>query len=236
MNEQYEREQMLLGSAAVEKLRRSHVAVFGIGGVGSYIAEALARAGVGHLTLVDHDTVSLSNLNRQLIALHSTVGRYKTDVMAERIRDIDPDCRVTAIARFYEPETREEFLPPDLDFIADAIDSVRSKTDLIETALNRGIPIISSMGTGNRLDPSQFLITDLAKTSGDPLARVMRRELKARGIVHTAVLGSTELPHKLAEVPAQPEGSRVVPGTVSWVPSSAGLLIAGYIVRRLIEE
>ena len=161
---QFDRERMLLGDEAMQVLAASHVAVFGVGGVGSFAAEALARAGVGAITLIDHDTVSLTNLNRQLVALHSTIGMRKTDVMASRILDINPACRVTNLPVFYEPECREDFFSRGFDYIADCIDSTRSKLDLIETAIRRGVPIISSMGTGNRLDPSKFRITDLSKT------------------------------------------------------------------------
>lgn len=236
MNEQFCREVMLIGEDGLARLKNAHVAVFGVGGVGSFTAEALARAGVGALTLVDNDTVALSNLNRQLVALHSTIGQYKTDVMAARIRDINPDCRVTTIRAFYEECCKEQFFTDDLSYIADAIDSVASKLSLIAEAQARGIPIISSMGTGNRLDPSKFVITDISKTSGCPLARVMRRELRARGIVHHTVLSSTELPRKPLPL-EQPQASRrSVPGSVSWVPSCAGMMIAGHILRALLGE
>lgn len=234
MQAQFDRQIMLLGDDSLDRLRACHVAVFGIGGVGSYTAEALARAGVGSLTLIDNDTVSLSNLNRQLIALHSTVGRNKTEVMAERILDINPDCSVKALPLLYEESTKERFFSERYDYIADCIDTVSCKLSLIETALNRDIPIISSMGTGNRLDPSCFLITDLSKTSGCPLARVMRAELKKRGIVHHTVLSSTELPKKVSSPADVPGGRKSVPGSVSWVPSSAGLMIAGYIIQQLL--
>lgn len=235
MKEQYCREAMLIGQEGVEKLHRARVAVFGIGGVGSFTAEALARAGVGHITLVDNDVVSESNLNRQLVALRSTIGQYKVDVMAARIHDIDPNCQVTVHRAFYEEANKEDFFS-DYDYIADAIDSVASKLSLIETAIEKGIPILSSMGTGNRLDPSKFVITDISKTSGCPLARVMRRELRARGILHHTVLSSTELPIKPQPL-EEPSGSRrSIPGSVSWVPSSAGLMIAGYILRNLLEK
>ena len=229
MNQRFTRTQMLLGSEAVEKLQSRHVAVFGIGGVGSFCAEALARAGVGALTLVDDDTVSVSNLNRQLVALHSTIGKPKTEVMAERIHDIAPDCRLTILTKRYEATSREEFFS-DYDYIADAIDSVACKTDLIATAIERSIPIISAMGTGNKLDPTKFVITDLSKTSGCPLARVMRRELKQRGIVHHTVLYSTEPAIKPL---FQPEEGKTVPGSVAWVPSCAGLMMAGHIIQNL---
>ena len=232
MKEQSVRTAMLLGMNAPDRLAAKHVCVYGIGGVGSFCAEALARAGVGHLTLVDDDVVSESNLNRQLVALRSTIGCPKTEVMANRIADINPDCRVTVLTLRYEPQTRESFFTEHLDYIADAIDSVACKTDLIVSAHERNIPIISAMGTGNKLDPTQFVITDLSKTSGCPLARVMRRELKAQGITHHTVLYSTEPAVKPL---FQPEEGTHVPGSVSWTPSCAGLMLAGYIVRQLLD-
>ena len=232
MNERFTRTAMLLGENAVRRLQDKHVAVFGIGGVGSFCAEALARAGVGALTLVDDDFVSPSNLNRQLVALHSTIGKAKTEVMAARIEDIAPECKVTVLTRRYEPQSREDFFTCRYDFIADAIDSVACKTDLIATSLEREIPIISAMGTGNKLDPTKFVITDLSKTSGCPLARVMRRELKQRGIVHHTVLYSTEPAIKPL---FQPENGKSVPGSVAWVPSCAGLMMAGHIIHKLLE-
>ena len=233
MNERSIRTAMLLGENAIETLAGKHVAVFGIGGVGGFCAEALARAGVGSLTLVDDDTVSVSNLNRQLVALRSTVGMPKTEVMAARIADIDPDCRVTVLTKRYTEETKEEFFSLGFDYVADCIDSVACKTSLIETSIRREIPIISAMGTGNKLDPTKFVITDLSKTSGCPLARVMRRELKQRGILHHTVLYSTEQAIKPL---FQPEDGKAVPGSVSWVPSCAGLMMAGHIIQKLIEE
>ncbi len=233
MREQDMRTAMLLGEEAVEKLHRSHVAVFGVGGVGSFTAEALARAGVGRLTLVDDDVVSESNRNRQLVALGSTVGLAKTEVMASRIRDISQDCIVHTITARYLPQERERFFAEPYDYIADAIDSVASKTDLIATAIQRQIPIISAMGTGNKLDPTKFVITDLSKTSGCPLARVMRRELKQQGIIHHTVLYSTEPAIKPL---FQPKEGMTVPGSVAWVPSCAGLMIAGHIIQALCKE
>ena len=235
MNEQFSRETMILGDAALETLQHAHAAVFGIGGVGSFCAEALARAGIGTLTLVDDDVVAVSNLNRQLIALHSTVGRPKAEVMAERIKDINPACRVHVINARYEPDTREAFFSQKYDFIADCIDSVTCKIDLIVTAIERQVPIISSMGTGNKLDPTSFEITDLSKTSGCPLARVMRRELKARQIIHHTVLFSPEPARKPVQPAMADAPKRSVPGSVSWVPSCAGLMIAGYIIRTLLH-
>lgn len=233
---QFIREEMLLGSEAMQRLAASHVIIFGIGGVGSYCAEALARAGVGTLTLVDHDTVSLSNLNRQLCALHSTLGQYKAEVMAERIRDIHPDCRVEAVCRVYNAENKQFFFGgKSYDFIVDAIDTVSCKLNLIETAKDLEIPIISAMGTGNKLDPSRFCITDISKTSGCHLARIMRKELRARGILHHTVLYSEELPKSVESSEQPPPGRRSVPASVSWVPSCAGLMMAGHVVTRLIE-
>ena len=235
MQEAFLREEMLLGAAAMERLARAHVIIFGIGGVGSYVAEGLARAGVGALTLVDSDTVGESNLNRQLCALHSTIGQYKSDVMARRILDIHPDCRVISIPELYNEERKERFFSQPYDYVVDAIDLVSCKLSLIQTALSRGIPIISAMGTGNKLDPMQFRITDISKTSGCHLARIMRRELRARGIEHHTVLFSEELPQRPEALEAPPPGRRAIPGSVSWVPSCAGLMLAGYVVQELIK-
>ena len=236
MEEAFLREEMLLGARAMERLRRAHVIVFGIGGVGSYAAEGLARAGIGRLTLVDNDTVGMTNLNRQLCALHSTLGQYKADVMAARVRDINPDCRVTSLPELYSEETKERFFTEAYDYIVDAIDLVSCKLSLIQTAKERCIPIISAMGTGNKLDPTRFCITDISKTSGCHLARIMRRELRSRGILHHTVLYSEELPMTPEELEAPPPGRRSIPGSVSWVPSCAGLMLAGHVVQALIAE
>ena len=236
MEEAFLREEMLLGARAMERLRRAHVIVFGIGGVGSYAAEGLARAGIGRLTLVDNDTVGMTNLNRQLCALHSTLGQYKSDVMASRVLDINPDCRVTSLPELYSEETKERFFTEAYDYIVDAIDLVSCKLSLIQTAKERCIPIISAMGTGNKLDPTRFRITDISKTSGCHLARIMRRELRSRGILHHTVLYSEELPMTPEELEAPPPGRRSIPGSVSWVPSCAGLMLAGYVVQALIAE
>ena len=227
---------MLLGADAMARLRRCHVIVFGLGGVGSYAAECLARSGVGELTLVDQDTISVTNINRQLYALRSTVGQSKAEVAARRCADIDPELRVHPICATYDAAHREDFFSARYDYIADCIDSTRSKLDLIETAITRGVPIISSMGTGNRLDPSKFRITDLSKTSGCPLAKVMRRELRARGIKHHTVLASEELPLSPRKLPGQEADKRTPPGSVSWVPPCAGMMIAGYIVLQLLAQ
>lgn len=236
MDDPFIRQQMLLGAAAMQRLRDAHVIVFGVGGVGSYAAEGLARAGIGALTLVDSDTVGLSNLNRQLCALHSTLGQYKSDVMAARILDINPDCRVTSMPMLYNEESKETFFAQRYDYIVDAIDLVSCKLSLIRTAKERGIPIISAMGTGNKLDPTRFCITDISKTSGCHLARVMRRELRNRGILHHTVLYSEELPQTPEALEAPPPGRRSIPASVSWVPSCAGLMLAGYVVQELAAQ
>lgn len=229
------RTEMLLGSEAMETLRQSHVAVFGLGGVGSWCAEALVRTGVGELTIVDDDTFSETNINRQAGALYSTVGRPKTEVMAERLLEINPHLKLHSICGRYTGEERERFFA-DYDYIADAIDSVSSKVDLIVTAVQREIPILSSMGTGNKLDAGKLQLTDLSKTSGCPLARVMRRELKQHGITHLDVMFSTEAPIKPLDMEALPEGKRSVPGSVMWVPAVAGLRMAQHIIMKLIEK
>ena len=232
----FAREEALLGPEAMEKLRGSRVAVFGLGGVGSWAAEALARAGVGHLTLVDFDTVSITNINRQLYALSSTVGRYKAEVAAERIRDVCPDTEALPRIMRYEEATREELLGPGYDYIVDAIDLVSCKLDLIQSAMERDIPIISSMGTGNRLRAGGFQVTDISKTRDDPLARVMRKELRQRGILHAQVLWAPGEPEKPAETgEVLPAGRRSIPGSVSWVPASAGLQLAEHVVLSLIR-
>ena len=233
--EQFLRTEMLLGEAAMDRLASSHVAVFGLGGVGSWCAEALARAGVGALTLVDNDQVGLTNINRQIQALHSTVGLDKTEALARRVRDINPDCSLCLISEKYEAASRERFFDVRYDYIVDAIDLVSCKLDLIETALGRGIPIISSMGTGNKLDPSQFRVADLSKTEGCALARILRKELKKRGIVHHKVVFSPELPVKSAQMEEPPPGRRTVPASAPWVPPVAGFLLAGAVIQDLIR-
>ncbi len=233
--EQFLRTEMLLGEAAMDRLASSHVAVFGLGGVGSWCAEALARAGVGALTLVDNDQVGLTNINRQIQALHSTVGLDKTEALARRVRDINPDCRLRLISEKYEADSRERFFDVRYDYIVDAIDLVSCKLDLIETALGRGIPIISSMGTGNKLDPSQFRVADLSKTEGCALARILRKELKKRGIIHHKVVFSPELPVKPAQMEEPPPGRRTVPASAPWVPPVAGFLLAGAVIQDLIR-
>lgn len=233
MKEVFIRQEMALGREAMERLDQAHVAVFGIGGVGSFVCEALARSGVGALTLVDCDTISQSNINRQLIALHSTLGKYKADVMKDRILDINPDCRVRAINDLYNEENKEKFFDTRYTYIADCIDLVSCKLSLIQNALERNIPIISALGTGNKLDASAFQVSDISKTSGCPLARILRKELRSRGIVHHKVVFSPEEPLEPLQFEAPPPGRRSVPASVSFVPSSAGLLLAGAIIRDI---
>ena len=235
MTERFIRNEMLLGPRAMEKLKSSHVCVVGIGGVGSCAAEALARSGVGELTLVDRDAYSLSNINRQLGALTSTAGRSKAAVMAERVRDINPDCAVHPLAIHYDRETPDSFFD-GLDYIADAIDLVSCKIDLICRARDRGIPVLSALGTGNKLDPSRLEVTDLSLTRGCPLARVMRRELGRRDIRHLKVVYSSEEAVPCAPLEAPPPGRRSVPGSVPWVPPIAGIMMAGAIVMDLVGE
>ena len=235
------RTEMLLGAEGMEKLRRAHVAVFGVGGVGGYICEALARAGVGAIDLFDNDTVSRSNINRQIIALHSTVGRAKVEVMRERIADINPDCRVRAYRVFYLPENADDYPLDGYSYIADAVDTVAAKIELAVRAERAGVPLIASMGTGNKADPTRFRVTDISKTEGCPLARVMRRELRARGVKRLKVVFSDEpsLPRP-CDAPSEPPSAtnaprRATPGSLSFVPSVAGLIIAGEIIKELTK-
>ncbi len=230
------RTEMLLGRQAMERLAAAHVAVFGLGGVGSWCAEALARSGIGTLTLVDHDTVGLTNLNRQAQALCSTLGLPKAQAMARRVLEINPGCRVLPMVGKYEARSRERFFSQRYDYLVDCIDLVSCKLDLIESAVERGISVISALGTGNKLDPGQFRIGDLADTQGCPLARVVRKELRRRGIVHHRVLWSPEEPRTPEQKEAPPPGRRSVPGSVAWVPSVAGLMLAGEVVMDLARE
>ena len=233
MDNQFLRTQMLLGDEAMARLKRSHVAVFGLGGVGSYAVEALVRSGVGELTLIDDDSVSVTNLNRQLEALHSTVGSSKTDALAARCRDINPGAVLHLICARYDAAHREEFFTARYDYIIDAIDTVSSKLDLIQTAQSRGIPIICAMGTGNKIDPSKLCIEDISKTHNCSLARVMRKELRERGVKHLRVVYSPELPAKPQALEAPPPGRRSVPASLVWVPGCAGLMMAGDVILTL---
>ncbi len=224
---------MLLGGEALEVLVRSRVAVFGVGGVGGYAVEALARSGVGALDLIDPDTVSESNINRQIVALSSTVGKYKVDVAAERVRDINPDAAVRTYKTFFLPEEAEKFDFSAYDYVVDAIDTVSGKIGLAVAATEAGVPIISSMGAGNKLDPTQFEVADIYKTSVCPLARVMRRELRQRGIKKLKVVYSREIPKVPCGECEPAAGGKRAPGSCAFVPSVAGLIIAGEVVRDL---
>lgn len=232
MNERTMRAQMLLGSGAMDKLRAAHVAVFGLGGVGSWCAEGLARSGVGELTLIDQDTASRSNINRQLCALESTLDLPKAEVMAARARDINPDITVHTLVGCYTAAERERFFA-DYDYVVDAIDLVSCKVDLIMSCRGRGIPIISALGTGNKRDASLLEITDISKTYGCALARVVRKELRARGVEHHTVVFSPEEPMRPEQLEAPPPGRSSVPGSLVWVPASAGLLLCQHVVTRL---
>ena len=226
---------MLLGCDSLEKLKSAHVAVFGLGGVGSWCAEALARSGVGRMTVIDSDEYSLSNINRQAGALNSTIGKNKAEVMAIRLRDINPNIKVTPLVKLYNAETSDSFFEEKYDFVADCIDLVSCKINLIETCLTRQIPIISALGTGNKKDARMLEISDISKTSGDSLARVIRKELRARGINHLPVVFSKELPMESNQFETPPPGRRSIPGSLVWVPASAGFLITQYIVQELIK-
>ena len=232
----FSRTESMLGREAMEKLSKSHVAVFGLGGVGSWAAEALCRAGVGTLTLIDSDTISETNLNRQLYALRSTVGLAKAEVAAARCRDINEEITVHPIVGTYDAQHREDFFGAQYDYIVDCIDLVSCKLDLIEQAKERGIPILTALGTGNKRDASQFTVTDIAKTYGCPLARVMRKELRQRDIHHLKVVFSPEKPAETVQTEAPPPGRRSVPGSLSWVPAAAGLLMAQTVVEDLLAE
>ena len=235
MNGQFSRAEMLLGAKALEKLKNSRVAVFGVGGVGGYVVEALARSGIGALDIIDNDVVAPSNLNRQIIATHKTIGRYKTDVAAERIADINPDCAVRAHRLFYLPETAALFDFTEYDYVVDAIDTVTGKLALIEQANAAGTPIICSMGTGNKLDPAAFEVADIYQTSVCPLARVMRTECRKRGIKKLKVVYSKEPPLRPAAKCIDENPRRGTPGSVPFVPPVAGMIIAGEVIRDIIK-
>ncbi|WP_022776707.1 tRNA threonylcarbamoyladenosine dehydratase [Butyrivibrio sp. AE3009] len=248
MNEQFSRTAMLLGEEGINKLSDSKVLVFGVGGVGGFVVEGLARAGVGNIDIVDNDSVCLSNLNRQIIALHSTVGMDKVDVCRNRIKDINPECEVNVFKCFYLPETADQFDFAAYDYVIDAIDTVTAKIDIIVKCTEAGIPVLSSMGTGNKLDPTQIEVTDIYKTEMDPLAKVMRRELKKRGVRKLKVVYSGEKALKpdysfdseKEETPADYEQSgstgrkKLPPGSVSFVPSVAGLVIASEVIKDIL--
>ena len=247
MFDQFSRTELLLGKEAMERLAGCRVAVFGIGGVGGYVCEALARSGVGAFDLIDNDTVCLSNLNRQIIATQKTIGRYKTDVMKERILDINPQAKVNTYQCFFLPENASDFPFEQYDYVVDAIDTVTAKIELVLQCQKLGIPIMSSMGAGNKLDPTRFRVADIYKTTMDPLAKVMRKELKARGVKKLKVVYSDEEPIVPLENPnndgkseecvaPQPGTRRSIPGSTAFVPSVAGLIIAGEVIKDLSAD
>ena len=238
MREEFSRTQMLLGEEAMEKLAAANVAVFGVGGVGGFAAQALARAGVGKIELIDSDTVALSNINRQIVAFHSTIGQYKTEVMKRMIEDINPLAEVTERRIFFLPETADDFDFSGYDYVIDGVDTVTAKLLLVERCTSAGTPVISSMGAGNKLDPTAFEVADIYKTSVCPLARVMRQELKKRGIRKLKVVYSKEPAMTPKGHPQAEPGStrRSTPGSVSFVPSVAGLIIAGEVIKDLTGE
>ena len=238
----FSRTRFLLGSEAMEKLKNAHVAVFGLGGVGGYVAEALARCGVGNLDLVDHDTISPTNINRQILATHDTVGMDKAEAAAQRVKAINPDCNANALKIFYLPETADQFDFTKYDYVVDAIDTVTGKLMLVQAAKAANTPIISSMGTGNKLDPTAFRVADIHETSVCPLARIIRKECRKRGIEKLKVVYSTEDPVKNILPPDDPawaelpEGRNALPGSVCFVPAAAGMIIAGEVIKDLIKQ
>lgn len=239
MAEQFSRTELLVGSAAMDRLAQARVAVFGVGGVGGYVCEALARSGVGALDLIDNDKVCLSNINRQIIATHKTLGRYKTEVMRERILEINPNAGVRIHQCFFLPDNAEQFPFREYDYVVDAVDTVTAKIELVMRAQAHHIPVISSMGAGNKLDASAFRVADIYETKVCPLAKVMRRELKKRNVEHLKVVYSEEEPVKVSQSGEETEAPvgtarRSTPGSVAFVPSVAGLIIAGEVVKDLI--
>ena len=237
----YSRTRFLLGDDGMRKLKNAHVAIFGLGGVGGYVAEALARSGVGKLTLVDHDTISLTNINRQILATRDTVGMDKVEAAAQRVKAIDPDITVYPRKTFYLPETAGQFDFSEYDYVVDAIDTVTGKLMLVQAAQAAGTPIISSMGTGNKLDPTAFQVGDISQTSVCPLARIIRKECKKRGIKKLKVVWSTEDPIA-CDLPADdpawaelPEGRNALPGSVCFVPAAAGMILAGEVIKDIIQ-
>ncbi len=246
MSNQFSRTELLLGQEAMEKLECSRVAVFGVGGVGGYVVEALARSGVGAIDIIDNDKVCSTNINRQIIATQKTVGQYKVDAMKERISDINPDCKVETYKCFYLPENKDEFDFSKYSYIVDAVDTVAAKIQLIVEAKEKNVPVISSMGAGNKLNPAEFEVTDIYKTSVCPLAKVMRRELKKRNIKHLKVVYSKEEPlvpivpenaeeKQAGEAEFKSERRRSTPGSISFVPSVVGLIIASEVIKDLIK-
>lgn len=233
MGNQFERTELLIGADSVEKLKKSHVAIFGVGGVGGYVAEALSRSGVGKFDLIDNDTVSITNLNRQIIATHDTIGQYKTKVMKDRILSINPDAEVNTFETFYMPENSNNFDLSKYDYIIDAIDTITAKLELIQKAKALNVPIISSMGAGNKLDATKFQVADIYKTSVCPLAKVMRRELKKRGITSLKVVYSQEEPRKPLKDISNSDRRKAIPSSIAYVPSVVGLIIGGEVIKDI---
>ena len=232
----FNREIMLIGQDNFNKLKNSHIIVFGLGGVGGYAVEMLARLGVGKIDIVDNDTVSNTNLNRQIIALNNTIGKYKTDLFEERIKEINKDCIVTKYTMFYDENTKDKIDLSKYDYVIDAIDSVKSKLDLIIYCINNNINIISSMGMGNRIDPSLVKITDISKTEYDPLSKIIRKKLRENKINHLKVVYSSERPINIIyDINAEKKGSNYAPGSISLVPSTAGIMLASEVFRDLIK-
>ncbi|MBR2044698.1 MAG: tRNA threonylcarbamoyladenosine dehydratase [Agathobacter sp.] len=240
MGNKFDRTKRLLGAHAMEKLKNSHVAVFGIGGVGGHAVDALARSGIGEITIVDSDEVAVSNINRQLIATTATVGRKKVDVMKEHLLLINPDIKVNICDCFFLPETKSQFKFSDYDYVIDAVDTVTAKLALVEACKEADVPIVSSMGAGNKLDPTAFEVADIYKTSVCPLAKVMRKELKARGIKHLKVVYSKEIPLEPMDdetfVSDEKRSRRATPGSIAFVPSVAGLILAGEVVKDISKK
>ncbi|MFR7591206.1 MAG: ThiF family adenylyltransferase [Longibaculum sp.] len=230
----FSRFELLIGEEKLQQLHKSHVLVFGVGGVGGYVVEALVRSGIGHITIVDNDCVSLTNLNRQIIATRETIGKKKVEVMKERILSIYPDCDVTTYEMFYLPENADTINLTQYDYVVDAIDTITSKIELAVRCEKLGVPLISSMGTGNKMNPAMLEVSDIYKTSVCPLAKVMRKELKARRVKHLKVVYSKELPIK-PRASHEQTNKRVVPGSSAFVPSSAGLLIASEVIKDLLK-
>ena len=235
MLNQFSRTEILIGCEAIKKLQNSHIAVFGVGGVGGYVVEALVRSGIGSITLVDNDKVALTNLNRQIIALNSTLGEYKVDVMKKRVLDINPNVKVETYKTFFLPENSNEFNFKKYDYIIDAIDTVKSKIELAVIAEKFNIPIVSAMGAGNKLDPTKFIVSDIYKTSVCPLARVIRQELKKRGVKKLKVVYSKETPIKPVEIKEDGVNKRTIAGSTSFCPSVMGLIMASVVIQDLIK-
>ncbi len=236
MLNQFSRTELLIGKEGINKLSKSRVAVFGIGGVGGYVVEALVRSGIGSLDLIDNDKVALTNLNRQIIATHKTLGRYKVDIAEERAKEINPGVNIKTFKTFFMPETANEFDFTKYDYVVDAIDTVSGKLELIEQSKKADVPIICSMGAGNKMHPELFEIADISKTSVCPLAKVIRQELKKRKIKKVKVVYSKEIPLKPANSDERVEGKKQIPGSNAFVPSAVGLIIAGEVIRSLISK